>query len=114
MARLNFPLSDIQPLVHEIWGIVDIYVFDIRNHDYQFESAHHVQNIPVLIMKDSRERIYIWEATILEQNKVNVGVARKHNLSGFVEQPPLTSDHTKGIPQYPNPRNVSLLTHGYK
>ena len=108
-AHLDVLLAETLPLLHEIWRSIDIFVFDIRNNDYNYDTAHVRQDLSVLFVKESRLRLSMWEATTLERTKVNEGVARHHNLNGFAKHPPFIADHSDTPPQYPNPRDASML-----
>lgn len=97
-------------VAHEIWHKSKAFIFRSSNEPYDYAQGHYVQHLLVKIIKCNLHGIQAWNASPTDQNHVNYGVARLHNLNGYGHQPPFVEDHTtENPPRYPNPRDVKLL-----
>ncbi|KAH8731591.1 hypothetical protein GQ44DRAFT_671594 [Phaeosphaeriaceae sp. PMI808] len=108
-STLNIPIHDSHPmlLVIEKWDKLDVLAFDIFHATYDPSTAHHVADVPVVLVDYGKRYSVVKAASPDFKKEVNVAVAREHNLNGWDARPPYVADHTGArVPTYPNPRNL--------
>ncbi|KAF5024697.1 hypothetical protein F66182_3226 [Fusarium sp. NRRL 66182] len=86
-----------------------IFAFDLWYDDYDWATAHHKVDLPVLLI-DYGKRSYVKVAGHEFQDEVNNFVARQHELHGWDAKPPYFQDQTgPEVPTYGNPRCVMVV-----
>ncbi|RKK76936.1 hypothetical protein BFJ68_g18008 [Fusarium oxysporum] len=86
-----------------------IFAFDLWYDDYDWATAHHKVDLPVLLV-DYGKRSYVKVAGHEFQDEVNTFVARQHELHGWDAKPPYFQDQTgPEVPTYGNPRCVMVV-----
>ncbi|KAJ5819077.1 hypothetical protein N7474_004668 [Penicillium riverlandense] len=104
-------VSDTKLLAIQKWRTRTFIVFDICNTAYDAKLGHlpEQNQLPVVVAHFSRKQsAYMANAWI--SNRVNRDIALLHNANGFGAVPPYVEDWGLGkLPQYRNPRDMSLL-----
>ncbi|KAH7464057.1 hypothetical protein FOMA001_g17894 [Fusarium oxysporum f. sp. matthiolae] len=86
-----------------------IFAFDLWYDDYDWATAHHKVDLPVLLV-DYGKRSYFKVAGHEFQDEVNTFVARQHELHDWDAKPPYFQDQTgPEVPTYGNPRCVMVV-----
>ena len=97
-------------LVVQKWQHLTILVIDVFYDDYDASTAHHVADLPVLLVDFGKRFASIRVATSTFQEQINVQVAKQHNYHGWDGKPPYFEDQTGTIPpMYDKPRDISML-----
>ncbi|KAB5518235.1 hypothetical protein GE09DRAFT_516302 [Coniochaeta sp. 2T2.1] len=92
------------------WPRLTALALDLFHEDYNLREAHHVVNLPVLLVDYGRPGVHVKVASSQFRQFVNDYVARQFNLNGWEVAPPFFRDQTGVVPPtYANPRDTSLL-----
>ena len=92
------------------WERLTVLVFDIFHDDYDLSTAHHLVNLPVLLVDYGKRLSYVRVASPEFREQINVHVAKQHNYNGWSGKPPYFEDQTGPVPpKYCNPREPSIL-----
>lgn len=78
-SSLDISVDNSNPmlLVIEKWDRLDVLAFDVFHNAYNPSTAHHVANIPVVLIDYGKNYSAIKAAGLDFQNKVNAAVARR-------------------------------------
>ncbi|KAL2174140.1 uncharacterized protein P884DRAFT_294575 [Thermothelomyces heterothallicus CBS 202.75] len=93
------------------WARITIFVFNVWYNDYDWATAHHKVDLPVVLVDYGKRLSFVKVCSQEFCDEVNQFVARQHELRGWDAKPPYLEDHTLPgvVPTYPNPRYVRLV-----
>ena len=92
------------------WQQLTVFIIDVFHDDYDASTAHHVTDLPVLLVDFGKRFASTRVASSTFQEQINVQVAKQHNYHGWDGKPPYFEDQTGTIPPiYDNPRDISML-----
>ncbi|KAL2756518.1 hypothetical protein ACRALDRAFT_2026580 [Sodiomyces alcalophilus JCM 7366] len=93
------------------WDRLTIFVFNIWYNDYDWATAHHKVDLPVILVDYGKRMSSVKICSQNFRDEVNHFVARQHELHGWDAKAPYLQDHTLlgVVPTYPNPRCVKLV-----
>ncbi|KAI1116267.1 hypothetical protein F5Y14DRAFT_76165 [Nemania sp. NC0429] len=93
-----------------IWHRLTIYAFDLWYDAYDWATAHHKVDLPVLLVDYGRRMSYVKIAGRELRDRANDHVARQHEQHGWDAKPPYLQDQTGPVaPTYGNPRCVEVV-----
>ena len=95
-----------------IWKVhrLTIFTFDVWNDGYNWATAHHKVDLPVLLVDYGKRLSYVKVGSQDFRDKVNDFVARQHELHGWGARPPYFQNQTgPGVPTYGNPRSMKMV-----
>lgn len=92
------------------WDRLTIFVFNVWYDDYDWATAHHKVDLPVVLVDYGKRMSCVKVCSQEFCDEVNHFVARQHELHGWDAKPPYLQDTTLPgvVPTYPNPRCVTL------
>jgi hypothetical protein len=93
------------------WDRMTIFAFNVWYDDYDWATAHHKVDLPVLLVDYGKRLSNVKVCSKEFCDEVNQFVARQHTLHGWDAKPPYLQDHTLPgvVPTYPDPRSVNLI-----
>lgn len=102
-------------LAIEKWDRLDILVFDVFHTAYDWSTAHHEVDLPVVLVDCGKRYSSVKVAGPEFRKQVNVAVAREHDLNGWDVRPPYFADQSRTrtqVPTYENPRHLITMMPG--
>ncbi|KAG7286692.1 hypothetical protein NEMBOFW57_009003 [Staphylotrichum longicolle] len=93
------------------WDRLTIFVFNLWYDDYDWATAHHQVDLPVVLVDYGKRLSSVKVCSQAFRDEVNQFVAKQHELHGWDAKPPYLQDHTLPgvVPTYPNPRCVKIV-----
>lgn len=93
------------------WDRLTIFAFNIWYDGYDWATAHHKVDLPVLLVDYGKRFSCVKVCGQAFCDEVNRFVARQHELHGWDAKAPYFEDHTIPgvVPTYGNPRCVGLI-----
>ena len=107
LSILGIPGTATLYLAREDWDRCKNFVFDVFHASYNFDTAHHVLDITVIMVKLGEQKESKWLANPILKTQVNKSVAQLHESNGWENQPPFFGNHAGGaVPMYESPRSI--------
>jgi hypothetical protein len=110
LSILEIPGTETLYLAREDWGTTIQLVFDVFHGLYEFNNAHDVHDMTVVIVSLGKRNEKRFFAPPSLEKEINKTIAMLHNLNGWKTRPPYFANHAQGqVPVYDSPRDVDKL-----